>query len=65
MLKILGLDVIAGKLVGQGPGSGINLEERKRLSIGVELASRPRVLFLDEPTSGLDSNGADKVRQSS
>ena len=34
----------------------LSVESRKRLTIGVELASKPELLlFLDEPTSGLDA----------
>ena len=34
----------------------LSVEARKRLTIGVELASKPELLlFLDEPTSGLDA----------
>ncbi|KAH7114293.1 ABC multidrug transporter [Dendryphion nanum] len=55
VIDILNMGDYADAVVGT-PGSGLNVEQRKRLTIGVELAARPKLLlFLDEPTSGLDS----------
>ncbi|KAK9465722.1 ABC-2 type transporter-domain-containing protein [Lipomyces arxii] len=57
VIALLDLSPIADAIIDR-PGSGLSVEERKRVTIGVELASKPRMLFLDEPTSGLDSEGA-------
>ncbi|KAF9764062.1 hypothetical protein IL306_002905 [Fusarium sp. DS 682] len=55
VLSLLGMDAYADAVVGV-PGEGLNVEQRKRLTIAVELVARPQLLlFLDEPTSGLDS----------
>ncbi|KAK4983719.1 ATP-binding cassette transporter snq2 [Elasticomyces elasticus] len=58
VLDLLEMKDIAGATIGK-IGMGLNPEQRKRLTIGVELASKPELLmFLDEPTSGLDSAAA-------
>ncbi|GME24594.1 ABC transporter-like protein [Neofusicoccum parvum] len=58
IIDLLEMREIAGATIGK-PGAGLNQEQRKRLTIGVELASKPELLmFLDEPTSGLDSGAA-------
>lgn len=58
VIDLLEMRSLAGATVGSG-GSGLNQEQRKRLTIAVELASKPELLlFLDEPTSGLDSLAA-------
>lgn len=58
VINVLEMEPYADAIVGI-PGEGLNIEQRKRLTIGVELAAKPELLFfLDEPTSGLDSQTA-------
>ncbi|CAK4323708.1 unnamed protein product [Aphanomyces euteiches] len=52
-LRLLGMLNIADKII-----RGSSVEQMKRLTIGVELAAAPSILFLDEPTSGLDARSA-------
>lgn len=58
VISLLGMSAYAEAYVGVS-GRGLNVEQRKKLSIGVELVAKPSLLlFLDEPTSGLDSQSA-------
>ncbi|KAI9319047.1 ABC-2 type transporter-domain-containing protein [Dichotomocladium elegans] len=59
IITLLEMEGIADAQVGDiNHGAGISVEERKRLTIGMELVAKPRLLFLDEPTSGLDAQSS-------
>jgi ATP-binding cassette subfamily G (WHITE) protein 2 (PDR) len=63
IIDLLDMTTYADALVGVA-GEGLNVEQRKRLTIGVELVAKPKLLlFLDEPTSGLDSQTAWSICQ--
>ncbi|KAJ5751819.1 hypothetical protein N7520_008736 [Penicillium odoratum] len=58
IIDLLELHDISDTLIGS-VGAGLSIEQRKRVTIGVELVSKPKILiFLDEPTSGLDGQSA-------
>lgn len=58
VIQMLNMADFADAVVGV-PGEGLNVEQRKLLTIGTELAAKPKLLlFLDEPTSGLDSQSS-------
>ncbi|KAK2973178.1 hypothetical protein RJ640_009808 [Escallonia rubra] len=58
VLETIELDGIKDNLVGMPGVSGLSTEQRKRLTIAVELVANPSVMFMDEPTTGLDARAA-------
>nr|CCA23972.1 hypothetical protein SORBIDRAFT_04g007270 [Albugo laibachii Nc14] len=52
-LDLLELSGIRNELI-----ANLSVEQKKRVTIGVEVVSNPSILFLDEPTSGLDARSA-------
>lgn len=58
IIDLLELHDLADTIIGR-VGAGLSVEQRKRVTIGIELVAKPRILiFLDEPTSGLDGQSA-------
>ncbi|KAK4835862.1 hypothetical protein QYF36_015451 [Acer negundo] len=58
VLETIELDGIKDALVGIPGVNGLSTEQRKRLTIAVELVANPSIIFMDEPTTGLDARAA-------
>uniref|UniRef100_A0A0E0EPM2 ABC transporter domain-containing protein n=1 Tax=Oryza meridionalis TaxID=40149 RepID=A0A0E0EPM2_9ORYZ len=54
-VREMGLTGTLDTRIGGRSSKGISGGQQKRLSICLDILTRPRLLFLDEPTSGLDS----------
>ncbi|XP_041993830.1 pleiotropic drug resistance protein 2-like isoform X2 [Salvia splendens] len=58
VMDLVELNPLRNALVGLPGVDGLSTEQRKRLTIAVELVANPSIIFMDEPTSGLDARAA-------
>ncbi|CAM0879339.1 unnamed protein product [Alopecurus aequalis] len=58
VMELVELTRLKDSMVGLVGATGLSAEQRKRLTIAVELTASPSILFMDEPTTGLDARAA-------
>lgn len=57
-MELVELSSMGEAMVGVPGVNGLSMEQRKRLTIAVELVANPSIIFMDEPTTGLDARAA-------
>lgn len=60
-IRDMGLQNCIDTRIGGWGRKGLSSGEMRRVSICLEILTRPKLLFLDEPTSGLDSAASYRV----
>ncbi|XP_023743918.1 ABC transporter G family member 29 [Lactuca sativa] len=58
VMELVELDNLKNMIVGIPGVTGLSTQQRKRLTIAVELVANPSIIFMDEPTTGLDARAA-------
>jgi len=58
VMGLVELTDLRNAMVGIPGVTGLSAEQRKRLTIAVELVASPSIIFMDEPTTGLDARAA-------
>lgn len=58
VMDLIELNPLRNSIVGLPGVDGLSTEQRKRLTIAVELVANPSLIFMDEPTTGLDARSA-------